>query len=142
MNIEINYWMVLLVGFVSVMLGAFWYSPKGFGKTWMAATGMTMGGSDIDKKSINKKYAITFLASLLGAYVMAHLVGITQLVTFWQGVQLGFWIWIGFIVPSMLGPMLWERKTWNYFIVNTGYYLVLFMLSAGILSEWGVKIVL
>lgn len=146
MEFEINYWIILLVGFVSVALGAIWYSPKGFGKTWMAAVGITpeqaAEGMKKGMKGMSKELSINFLISLVGAYVMAHFVQIAQVVTFWQGVQLGFWIWFGFLVPSLINPLLWEKKPWNYFVVNAGYYLVLLMLSGGIFAEWGLKTIL
>lgn len=39
--VSINYLAVVVAAVVSMGLGAFWYSPLGFGKMWMNLSGIT-----------------------------------------------------------------------------------------------------
>ncbi|KXK09145.1 MAG: hypothetical protein UZ21_OP11001000202 [Microgenomates bacterium OLB22] len=75
MDITINYLSVLLAAIVPMAVGSLWYSPMMFGKKWAMLEGFDMS----DKKMVEKMqkeakpaYFITFLATLLMAYVMVH----------------------------------------------------------------------
>ena len=73
---------------------------------------------------------------LIMSYVLAHFVQIAQAVTFGQGMQLGFWIWLGFVVTSFLNSVLWEGKSWQLYALNISHYLVVLVLAGGILAAW------
>jgi hypothetical protein len=41
--------------------------------------------------------------------------------------------WLGFFFPVDLGAVVWEKKSWTLFFINTGYHLVSLLLVAFIL---------
>ena len=52
----------------------------------------------------------------------------------WIGaVELGFWCWIGFTAPTMLGMVLWEGKPVKYYAIVSGFWLVSFVAMAVVL---------
>ena len=75
-----------------------------------------------------------FCASVVVAYVMNHF-GIAWGVFDWiGGVELGFWCWLGFAAPVLLGPVLWEGKSTKLYAINAGFWLVSFIVMGVILT--------
>jgi len=68
--VPINYLAVLVAALIPMAVGALWYSPALFAKKWMALVGKT----EEEMKNVNpmKAYGISFLTSLIMAYVLAH----------------------------------------------------------------------
>ncbi len=136
-NPDINLLSVIIVTIISIILGTLWYSPLLFGNVWIKLMGFSK--KDIEKgkkKGMAKQYIIMSITSLIMIYVLAHFVDYTGSITFTQGMVTGLWIWLGFLATTMLGTVLWEGKSFNLYLINTIYYLVLLMLAGGILAVW------
>jgi len=132
MEIVVNYWAVLIAAVVNIVLGFLWYGPL-FGKTWMSLMGFTSESMSAQKaKGMGKSYALMTVGSLLMSYVLYHayLFGYTYtgIGGVAGGVMVGFYYWLGIVVPVTLGTVLWEGKPWKLWILNASYYLVTMML--------------
>lgn len=88
------------------------------------------------KKKMMRSYVIQFVASLVMAYVLAHIVDFAKGTTVMAGLQAGFWTWLGFIATTFLGAVLWENRSWKLYAINSGHYLVNLMLMGVILALW------
>lgn len=131
--IIVSFLPVLAAAAASVVLAYLWYHPKLFGRAWMALAGVTPEMAERGKKKMALNSVIALLASMLVAYVMSY-VGILLGIYDWLGaLQLGFWCWLGFTAPPMLGMVLWEQKPFRYYALVAGYWLVAFILMAFIL---------
>ncbi len=134
---DINYLLVLLSAIVAMVVGALWYSPLLFGNEWEKFSGFTP--EDLEKakqKGTGKLYAFHFLATLLMSYILAHLVGFMHATSFSDGAKIGFWLWLGIVVPVLLGSVLWERKSIIVYLIDIGQYLASLVLMGGILGIW------
>lgn len=130
---EVTFWPIFAAGIANVALGMIWYHPKVFGGAWMAKTGMTPEQAERGKKLMPVMAFIAFLAAMLVAYVMNYF-GIAWGVFDWIGaIELGFWCWVGFVAPTMLGMVLWEMKPIKYYAIVSGFWLVSFITMAVIL---------
>lgn len=128
-----TFWPVLAAGIAAVLLGWLWFSPALFGSAWMRTTGMTPEMAERGKKRMHLTTLIALLASMLIAWVMSY-VGILLGVYDWFGaVELGFWCWLGFVAPTMLGMVLWEHRPVKLYLLNAAYWLVSFLVMAVIL---------
>lgn len=135
--VDINYLAVLVGGLVNMAVGAFWYSPKGFGKQWMALSGINPDKIDAAKaKGMQKLYMLAFIGALVMSYVFAHFIDFAEAATIAEGMQAGFWSWLGFIAPVTLSSVLWEGKPWKLYILNNAYYLVVLLIIGPILAVW------
>lgn len=135
-TIVINYWAVLVSGIASFVLGGLWYGPI-FGKLWIKLSNWSEKDMEAaKKKGMALPYFMTFLASLLTAFVMAHFVYYTKAITWQNGMQTGFWIWLGFVATSTLGGVLWEGKSVRLYCLNNAYELAKFMMIGVILAVW------
>jgi len=135
-GIEVNYLVILVSAIISFIIGALWYSLL-FGKSWTKLMGFS--AKDIEKtkkKSMAKTYLIGFVAQLILAYVLANFVIYADAKTFSEGIQVGFFIWLGFVATISLGMILWEKKSIKLYLINTGYWLISLIIQSMILSVW------
>ena len=135
-DIEVNYLVILVSAIISFIIGALWYSLL-FGKSWTKLMGFS--AKDIEKtkkKSMAKTYLIGFVAQLILAYVLANFVIYADAKTFSEGIQVGFFIWLGFVATISLGMILWEKKSIKLYLINTGYWLISLIIQSMILSVW------
>lgn len=136
-QVDINLLAVFVAAIVSMVLGALWYSPPVFGRMWMELSGIkeeTM--QEMRRKGLGKSYAVSFAGTLVMSYVLAHFVVYTQSTAITQGAQTGIWLWLGFIVPVLLGTVLWEGKPVKLYALNIAYQLVSLAIMGGILAAW------
>lgn len=93
----------------------------------MKEKGLTQEKLNKAKEGMQKLYALTFVASLVTAYVLSHVMALSQnvyrypnLVT---GFSSGFWMWLGFIMPVQLTAAIFGDKNWKLLAIDTGYQL-------------------
>lgn len=133
-EVIINYWAVLIAGAAQMVVGFIYYSPGVLGKTWMKLSNI----SHEEAKSANmgKTYVLSFVASLVTAYVLAHFVQYAKTTTWSQGVQTGFWAWLGFVAPVSAMEMLYGNKSFKLYALGNGYHLISLLIMGGILASW------
>lgn len=130
----INLVSVFVAAIAATILGFFWYSPVMFGKKWMELGGIKEGEK---KEGMGKTYTISFLTTLIMAYVLALVVYLTQASTIWTGATAGFWAWLGFVATFAVNSVLFEKKSWSLWLLNNGYNLLSLALMGAILAVWG-----
>ncbi len=134
-----NLFAVIVAAIIPMIIGALWYSPVMFAKKWMALIGKT---EEEIKKSMNpmKMYGLSFIAYLVMAYVLAHIVIYSTAYTgssgFGAGMQAGFWIWLGFVLTTNSSTVLFESRPSGLYWMNVFYYLVCILLMGGLLAVW------
>lgn len=138
--VPINYLAVLAAAASSIVLGFLWYGPI-VGKPWMKLMGYTKESMQKEMSAgMGKTYALMTLGALIVAYVFAHTTefAMTYTKTFGVtgGLMSGFWTWLGFAMPIQLEAVLWEKKPWKLFAINTGYRLVSLLIMGVIIALW------
>ncbi len=81
-------------------------------------------------------YVLAMLGSLVMAYVMAHFTQYVGAMTAELGAQLGFWAWLGFVAPVQMSEVLWGKKSWQLYGLNTAFELVSMVAMGTILATW------
>ena len=136
---NVNLLAVLVAAIVMMVLGFVWYSQFAFGKMWMGEMGMS-AKSMADKKKMKQNMPVTFgimfIGTLVMAYVLAHIVSYTQAKTVLEGAQAGFWVWLGFVAPTMLSAVLFSGKSVKLYIIDTAHVLVGLLVMGAILAVW------
>ncbi len=138
--VPVNYLAVVVSTIVMMGLGYMWYGPV-FGKQWRALMGFTKESMEAaKKKGMGKSYAIMALGALAMSFVLSHSLVFASTYLHTSGVaaglQVGFWNWLGFVVPVSMGTVLWEGKPWKLWFINAGYYLVGLLLIGVLLALW------
>ena len=131
MDGQANYLAILVVAIIANILGAIWYSPKMFGTIWAKASKIEM-----KKKPGAKPYILGFLMSLIMAAVVDCFVTKLDLTMVGEGLKLGFVLWLGMIATTQICAVLWSKKPFKLFMVDSGYYLVNLLIMGGVLATW------
>lgn len=141
-QVPVNYLAVLVSGVAAMVLGWLWYGPL-FGKLYSRL----MGFDNMDPakraemaKGMGKSYALTFVGSLVTAFVLEHIVtfagayyGLSGVA---NGLMTGFLCWLGFMAPVTMGNVLWGRQSWKLWTLGNGHNLVQLLMFGAILGTW------
>lgn len=139
MNVEVNYIAIFLAGVAAMVVGFLWYGPMLFAKPWMKLMGYTEGSMEKAKKDMGKTYGISFVLSLITAYVLSHVM--TLSLNFFNypvlqtGLTTAFWMWLGFIMPVQATEVMFGGKKLKLFAINTGYQLVSLIAMAVVIAS-------
>ncbi len=134
--VELNYWAILVSGILAMVIGAVWYSPVLFSKSWMKEVGKSEKDMEQAGKGANAGYAIAMVGNLVMAYIMAHFVDYTASTTALLGLQTAIWAWLGFTAATTAMNYVFEGKSWKLFWINNGLQLVTMSVAAMILASW------
>jgi hypothetical protein len=131
-----NYLAILACGVVYMIVGAFWYSPIIFGNLWLKVMGKSQEELKSMRKGVWKSYLISFLGALVMAFVLSHIIDYAKADTIIEGLQCGLWVWIGFVITTSLGGVLFEGRPRGLYFIYNGYQLVSLLLMGMILAVW------
>ncbi|UCH10365.1 MAG: DUF1761 domain-containing protein [Fidelibacterota bacterium] len=136
--VDINYLAVLVVAVVHFALGALWYSPVLFATPWMSVIGKTREQIEAEVRGdrMIQSYGFTFVAYLVMAYILSHIVDYTAADSIWTGALSGFWMWLGFVATTILTVDLFENRGWKHYLIHVGYHLVGIVIMGAILAVW------
>lgn len=135
-SIDVNWLAVLVAGVINMVVGAIWYSPGVFGKTWMKELGMKAGEGMMDKSKMGQGYLIVFVGALLMAFVTAVVVHYSGAKELTEGAMVGFWLWLGFALTIPLNDVVFGKKTTTLYMINVVYYLVVLVVNGAMLAMW------
>ncbi|AWK04499.1 DUF1761 domain-containing protein [Flavobacterium crocinum] len=156
---KINFVALLISAIVTLVIGFIWYSPKVFGTIWMKENNLTQ--EELRKGSMLKIFGLTYIFSLMITMTLMSLtihqsgaigmVGGPPLIdsakpsfaafmadygmayrTFKHGALHGFMSGLFFAFPLIGINGLFERKSWKYIFIHTGYWLITLTLMGGI----------
>ncbi len=135
-NLTINIWAILAAGLVAFGIGGIWFMPKVFGQSWMDA----LGKSEEELGSPTKALVITFLTTMLSAFILALIIEAftVHLIveTTWDGIWVSAMVAIGIYATSAYSDFLfcvWPRKV---ILIQMAYHIVKFMSMGAILATW------
>ena len=135
MPLPVNYLATLVAALANWGIGMLWYSPVLFGNAWMNLSKIDPKKMDM-KKEMPKIAIIGLLAAYISAVVLSLLIDMTVSTTVIEGMTLGFWVWLGFAATVLVNSVLYEKKPWSLYIINSGYLFVAYMVMGAILVLW------
>ena len=124
---------ILIAGVAAVFIGMVWYHPRVFGTAWMRMIIMTPEQAERGQKRMPLMAFLGFLAAMFMAWVLSVVLQAFGAYDLATSLDVGFWIWAGFVAPVLLGSFLWETKPFALFAVNASYWLVTILVMSGIL---------
>src|SRR3990167_3044106 len=120
---------IALAAIVHILVGMVWYSPKVFGSAWLKLSGVKPKQIDM-----GRAYVGAVVGSVLVAAVMSCLLHRLALNGYEASVLLAIKLWLGFVLPSSMGGVLWEGKPMQLFALHAGCHLVQLMAVGAVLS--------
>jgi hypothetical protein len=128
----INYLAVIVAAVAAFALGGLWYSPVLFGKTWMAASGVTEERAS--QINMTKVFGVSFIWALMGAFVFAMFLGPAPSFAFASGA--GFAAGLFWVAGSFAINYQFEQRPPKLLLVNGGYHTAQYTLYGAIFGLW------
>lgn len=141
MEVVVNYWAVLLAAISSMAVGSIWYSRGVFGKTWMKLAKIKMG-KDSSGAQMGVLLGSTFIASLITAYVLAHVSFLSN--KFFGGeflqtaLSTAFWLWLGLTAARVFVHDSFEGRPRTLTLITVSHELVTIGIMALVIGLFGV----
>ncbi|MBO9576388.1 MAG: DUF1761 domain-containing protein [Sphingobium sp.] len=126
----LNWIGIIPAAILGFLVGGLWYGPL-FGKAWAAARGL---GDEL-KQGANMPmiFGLTFLLNLFSAAVLDHVLSTYGGPGLHLSLLISGGIALGFIVPSMGVNYLFSRMSLKLFLIDAGYWLVIYHLMGLVL---------
>lgn len=141
MEVTVNYLAVVLAAVASMVVGAVWYSQSVFGKLWAKLAHVKM-----DKKFSNAQMAMmyggTFIASLLTAYILAHVSFLSH--SFFKNdflqdaLTTAFWLWLGLTAARVYTHDTFEGRPIKLTLLTAGFELLTLIVMGLVIGLFGV----
>ncbi len=128
---DINWLAVVVAAVVGFGLGAVWYAPPVFGRTWMRLVGVS---EDDPGGNIAVIMGLAFVTTLIGVSALALFVGADAGAG--AGTAAGLVAGVGIASMAVVLNALYESRSPALMAINAGYLIVLFAVAGAILGAW------
>jgi hypothetical protein len=158
---EINFLALFTAALSTLFVGFIWYNPKVFGTIWMKESGTTeekMKGSNMALIFVTS-FIYAFFISFVLRFLTIHQTGALGMVggdaskalpsyaafladygtayrTFKHGALHGFLTGLFLILPVIGTNAMYEKRSFKYTLVTSGFWIVCFMIMGGIICAW------
>lgn len=131
---EVNYWAVIVVWIIYMLVGAFWYSTAGFAKQWTKHTGVDI--LKIPQDRATKIIGFVAISALLQSLTLAVILATMDVSSIAEGFSAGILLWLGFTAATTVGTTLYAKRSWRFLWLNSSYFLVVMTIGALIFTVW------
>lgn len=158
---EINFLALVVAAASTFVVGFIYYNPKVFGSAWMTASGLTEEKVKAGNMALifGLSFLFAFMISMEMQFLTIHQTGAISMVggdpsnalpsfqafmddygnvyrTFKHGALHGFLASLFFAFPMIATIALFERKSWKYILINSGYWVICLTLIGAIVCGW------
>lgn len=135
MEVNINWLAVLAAALSSMLVGAIWYSEKAFMKQWARLAKVDMKKAE---KGVGRTMGITFVLSLVTAYVLAHITFLTNVffdnAYLFDALTASLWLWLGLVAARFITHDLFERRPGKLTLLTIAFELVTLLVMGFIIG--------
>lgn len=129
-SMQVDWVVIFVASLVNMVIGFFWYSKYLFGSVWSKLAHVHME----KRPKILGKVLIAFGFSLVIAYFLAFFQIQLGITTVTDGMLVGFFLWLGFVIPTHVSAVIWAKKPIKLFYINAGYWCLVFLVMGGIIA--------
>ena len=141
MEVSINYWAVLLAALSTMLVGSVWYAKSVFGHRWSKLAKVNMDRK-VEPSEMAWLMGSTFVASLVTAYVLAHVAFLSNKFfgnSFMQDtLSTAFWLWLGFTAARVYVHDAFESRPGQLTLLTVSHEFVSIGVMALIIGAMGV----
>lgn len=158
---EFNFLAITVAAISTLFTGFIWYSDKVFGSVWMREAGLTK--EELEKGNFIKILVFSFIFSFMLAFfmqtVVIHQFGALGMIggdptkalpsyqsfvadygtafrSYKHGALHGFMAGIFLALPIIGINSLFERKSWKYIAIHSGYWIITLTIMGAIICGW------
>lgn len=130
----INYVAVIAAWVISLIIGAYWYSPSGFGKQWSKMSGVDM--LKTPKRETNRAIKFVAVSCFLQTLTLAIILNSLNVQSVREGVEVSLLLWFGLVAITTIGNTLYQRQSLKFWWLNASYFLVVMTINGVLLTTW------
>jgi hypothetical protein len=138
MEVEVNYWAVVLAMASSMVIGSVWYARPVFGNMWIKLAKIDMKKQG---QPVWVPIVVTLVVSLITAYVLAHVAFLSNKFfhhSFLQdSVSTAFWLWLGLTAARVVTHDAFEGRPWKLTALTVSHELVTLLVMGVIIGYMG-----
>lgn len=129
---DVNWLAVVVATVAAFFLGGLWYSKALFGNAWMQEVGLTEEA--INNANMIKTFGGTIVLQIVSATALSAYLGSGS--TWQSGLHTGLWVGLFWIATAYGVTYLFEQRSLRIFLINAGYYVVLYAIMGTIIGAW------
>lgn len=122
MNESVNYWAILTAALANLLIGALWYSPRGFAQASMKYT--------------RRRLVIAFSCAWILSASLSFFIQYAPSPNFLDRIKIGLWIALGIVATSMASHYRFGKRRAKLYFIDVGYSLVAIVVASAILAGW------
>jgi len=130
----LNVFAVLVSWLINMGIGAYWYSPAGFGKLWSKLSGVDM--MKMPKDEANQAIIVVAVGALVQTLALATILHALHPASLMSGLTAGLVLWAGFTAATTLGTTLYSRRSFKYWWLNASFFLLVMAINSLLLTAW------
>jgi len=131
MDLMLNNWLTIVIAAVlNMAINFVWYSHWLFGKQWMALAKIKEEQMKDQRGAIAWSLVVSLVLSFMLAWFIFNL-GVTSVQ---DGLFVGFCAWLGFVATTQISKVIWCKKPFKLFLIETGNRLAALLVMGGILG--------
>lgn len=127
--------MLVVVAALYFVIGAFWYSPVGFGKMWMKSLNMTQEELGKDH-NMRRALIVSYLVALFQVFVLAMVISHLKVQSVIYSMIIGALITTAFGFMSVVRSHQYVKRNMVQMAVDHGYDIAAGALCAGLITWW------
>lgn len=129
-NVQIDFVTVIVAAALNMLIGYLWYSKWLFGHEWAKLCQHSKKEHCMDKSCL----LYTAIVSLVIAYFLAFFQSYLGITTVTDGMFVGFCIWLGFVATTQVSSVIWCKRPFKLFAINTGARLLSYLVMSGVIG--------
>ena len=129
---DINWIAVVVATVAAFALGGLWYSKALFGDIWMQEVGLTEEA--VNNANMPMTFGGTFVLQLIATIALAAFLGADS--TWLTGLETGLTVGLVWVATAYGVTYLFEQRPLRLFLINAGYYVVLYAIVGTVLGAW------
>lgn len=129
-SVSIDWIAVLIAAVLNMVINYVWYSKWLFQDQWLSMMKMKLAQMKGTPKNIISSAVVSFLLALFLCWFEMQM----GVVTVQDGLFVGFCAWLGFVATTQISDVIWCKKPFNLFLIETGNRLLAFLVMGGILG--------
>lgn len=131
---KLNYIAIFICALIYMGVGALWYSPLMFGKTWMQAN--RFGEEDLQNKGMFPDLGFAFVAALVLSVGLAILIRMAGMDGWFSGAIMGLFAGILISAPAALPVYVFENRPLKLYVINEGMPVFALLVMGAVIGGW------
>lgn len=128
-SVDLSILAVVVAAVFGIGLGFLWYAPFLFGSRWARLIGLDPNAMS----GMGPSMGLIVLGGIISTLALAIIVAWSEADTELNGAVVGLLVAIGFLATTAFNLVVFEKRPWELYLINNGYYVVSYAIQGAIL---------